>query len=927
MNPSGQWHSLDLIEATTKLGTDLRKGLSSKEATRRLEQYGPNQLAEPTRISPIKMFISQFKDFMVLILLTATIISGLLGEVADAITILAIVVLNATLGFIQEYRAEKSMEALKKLTAPEARVLRDGLEKKIPAADLVPGDLVNLETGDRIAADLRLTKAVNLEIEESTLTGESIPVKKRTDKLPDPESGLGDRRNMAYMGTVVTRGRGQGLVVSTGMHTEMGQIAAIMQTVGEEDTPLQKRLEQLGKILVFLCLGICAVVAVTGIWRGESPMQMFLSGISLAVAAIPEGLPAIVTIALAIGVQKMIRRQAIVRKLPAVETLGCATVICSDKTGTLTKNEMTVRQIFVNGQTIQVTGEGYEPRGEFELKGKPLTKKEREGLDKLLKIAAMCNNAQLKREKLSVKDWITGKKGNREWSISGDPTEGALVVLTAKGGVTQKELEKQEPRLTELPFDSERKRMSVVCQKDNGQRTAYVKGAPDVILDLCDYIELAGRVVRLTNEHKDLVLRHNEDMARQALRVLAFAYRELPPNFEELEVDTVEKNLVFVGLAGMLDPPRPSAIRAVELSQAAGIKTVMITGDHQVTACAIARELGIIRGKEQSVTGKELDRWSDEELAKRVDDIAVYARVSPKHKLRIVRALKQRGHITAMTGDGVNDAPAVKEADIGIAMGRTGTDVTKEASAMVLADDNFATIVAAVEEGRAIYDNIRKFIRYLLACNTGEVLTMFLGTLMGLPLPLLPIQMLWVNLVTDGLPAIALGLENADPDVMRRPPRHPRESVFSHGLGGKIASRGAQIGLVTLLVFLIGLFLLPARGGDQISQARTMAFCTLVFCQLFYVFDCKSEHYSVFELGFFSNPYLVLAVVCSALMQLTVIYVPWLQNVFHTVPLHPLQWTICLVGGGWQTVMAGIYYWVIHPIRLKFVYLRVHHSR
>ncbi|HZW83486.1 MAG TPA: calcium-translocating P-type ATPase, SERCA-type [Candidatus Deferrimicrobium sp.] len=914
------WHAKEWHNVAAELGVDTKKGLSFKEVARRLERFGPNALVEKKKTSPLTMMAAQFKDFMIMVLLAATVISGLMGEIADAITILAIVILNAILGFVQEFRAEKSMEALKKLTAPEARVVREGGESKIPAKELVPGDVVLLETGDKIPADLRLTNCVNMEIEEATLTGESVPVKKTAATIPKENLGLGDRKNMAYMGTIITRGRGQGMVIATAMETEMGQIAGMIQAVEEEETPLQRRLEQLGRYLVILCLLICAVVVATGVWRGESPYRMLLAGLSLAVAAIPEGLPAIVTIALAVGVQKMIKRNAIIRKLPAVETLGCATVICSDKTGTLTQNEMMVRKVFVDGEFVEVTGQGYDPKGQFQ------TKREEEFLQKvpkahpinqLLKVAALCNNAMLSKKGVAVAGLFRGK-GGTSWEIQGDPTEGALLVAAAKGGIWREVSERKEKRVAELPFDSERKRMSVVYEDGIGGRFSYVKGAPDVVLRLCESVVQDGRRVSMNERLRREILTANDKLAGEALRVLALAYRDLPSN-ATLEPDNTETGLTFLGLAGMIDPPRPSARKAIDVCKRAGIKPVMITGDHRLTAQAVARELGIVDRADEVITGPELDELSDEQLSCRVNDLSVYARVSPKHKLRIVKALKAQGHVVAMTGDGVNDAPAVKEADIGISMGKTGTDVTKEASAMILADDNFATIVAAVEEGRAIYDNIRKFIRYLLSCNLGEVLTMFLASLLALPLPLLPIQILWVNLVTDGLPAMALGVDNAEPDIMQRSPRNPKESVFARGLATKIIIRGTLLGLGSLLVFVLGM-LMP--GGD-LELARTMAFCTLVFSQLFHVLDCKSETRGIFQVGIFSNPYLVGAICISISMQLAAVYLPFMQPIFKTIPLNGLHWGIILIVAGGPSVVIGLYRSLRKVAKHKIAYLKV----
>lgn len=890
------WHILPWLDVAKVLDVQPDKGLYGKEVQRRLLEVGKNALAVKKGVHPVFVFLGQFKDFMVLVLLAATVVSGLLGEIADAVTILAILIVNAILGFIQESRAERSMEALRSLNAPEARVLREGLEQKIAAADLVPGDIVLLEAGDRIPADIRWIQTVNIQVEEAALTGESQPVSKNIAPLLEELTPMADRRNMGYMGTSVVQGRGAGVVVATGMETEMGVIAGMLQNVVEEETPLQKRLAELGKWLVLVSFLVCAAVVVTGVLRGEDFYKMFFTGVALAVAAIPEGLPAIVTVALAVGVQRMVKRRAVIRKLPAVETLGCATVICSDKTGTLTQNEMTVRQIYSEGRKITVSGQGYDPKGEF-FGADP--GKEQDPLRAGLRIAALCNNASLTKKGVQVAGLFRSKKNDAPWGVNGDPTEGAMLVAAAKAGIWREVLERKEERIGELPFDSDRKRMTVVYQSRQGRR-AYVKGAPDVVLNLCRQELTAKGAVELSTESRRRIMRANDEMARQALRVLAVAEKPLA-DADPLD-ENVEKGLTFVGLLGMIDPPRASAVKAVKVCRQAGIKPVMITGDHRLTAEAVAHELGMFQGYEGDViTGEELARMSEEDLKDRVMDISVYARVTPKDKLRIVRAFKQQGQVVAMTGDGVNDAPAVKEADIGVAMGVAGTDVTKEASSMVLGDDNFATIVSAVEEGRGIYDNIRKFIRYLLSCNLGEVLTMFLATLVGLPLPLLPIQILWVNLVTDGLPAMALGIDKADPGIMNRPPREPKESIFARGLIGKIGVRGTMIGLGTLFVFVAGFYM-----GENMLVARTMAFTTLVFSQLFHVFDCRSEERSIFEIGFFSNPYLVGAVCVSIIMQLSVIYIAPLQAIFKTAPLALWHWLLILLVAGGPSLLLGL---------------------
>lgn len=914
------WHVLSVEDVIDKLMTNKNEGLKSSEAKRRLDVIGPNKLSEGKKISPLKIFLSQFTDFMVLVLMGAAIVSGFLGEFADSVTILAIIIINAILGFVQEYRAEKSLEALKKIIAPEARVRRDGQIINVPSALLVPGDIVVLETGDIVPADLRFIETWQMEVNEAILTGESLPVRKIPHATYGPDVPLGDRKNLLYMGTVITRGSGLGAVVDTGMQTEMGQIAGYIQQVEDEETPLQKRLGQLGRWLVFFCFLIVGVVVVTGILRGESFYNMILTGVSLAVAAIPEGLPAIVTVALAVGVQKMVKRQAIVRALPAVETLGCATVICSDKTGTLTQNEMTVRKIYLSREYSLVAGEGYTPQGNFVFPEGTWLKENKKGFDLAMKVCALCNNAALKKDNTQVRGLFRLAEGDRNWSIIGDPTEGALLVAAAKAGQWRDMLEKNENRVYEIPFDSERKRMSVIYREDKtGDNYLYCKGAPDVILNICEKIWWQGEICVLTSKLREEILNSNDKMTAEALRVLGLAYYNLGKNPDFTDEARLEKGLIFLGLAGMIDPPRLSAKKAIEICRNAGIKTVMITGDHKNTALAIAKELKIMTdGRHKTLSGTELDALSDNQLKNIVNDVAVYARVSPKHKIRIVQALKGVGHIVAMTGDGVNDAPAVKEADIGISMGIAGTDVTKEASSLILGNDDFATIVAAVEEGRIIYDNIRKFIRYLLSCNAGEVMTMFLAAILGLPLPLIPIQILWMNLVTDGLPAMALGLDPGDPDIMQRRPRAPQESIFAHGLPRRIFVRGSIITLATLFAYIAGF----VTGGEDLDLARTMAFCVIIFSQLFYVFECRSERYSVFELGLFTNIYLVGAVLLSSLMQVAVIYVPFLNKIFHTVPLGFEHWIIIFILSTGTSLLQGMYRTVKIRRKRRIIYLR-----
>ena len=910
---SEQWHEMDTRAAVIALGSDASSGLAPAEVERRRAAAGPNALATQAGPGWWAILLDQFKDFMVLVLLGATAVSYWLGEVTDALTIVAIVILNAVLGFFQEYRAERSLAALRRLAAPTARVRRGAAEALIAAAELVPGDLVLLEAGDRVPADCRLLLAAALAADESALTGESLPVAKDAAWQGAANTPLGDRRNCVYMGTVLTRGRAEAVVTATGMQTEMGAIAGLMQGVQQEQTPLQRRLEQLGRWLILACLGVCALVAVTGVLRGEPVHAMFLAGVSLAVAAVPEGLPAIVTVALALGVQRMIRRGAIVRRLQAVETLGCATVICSDKTGTLTKNEMMVRALYAGGRHFAVSGDGYRPLGEFNCDGEALRPLEDAALAQCLRSAALCSNARLVHHRGDRKRFARKGEGGGEWQVQGDPTEAALVVAAAKGGFTADKLAAGWERVSEVPFEAERRRMAVITRgRETGALAVHVKGAPDVLLERCTTYAVGGRQLPLDAAARRAILAAAEAMAGQALRVLAIAWCPLPG---PQPPDDPEAELVFLGLAGLIDPPRPEVRAAVATAAGAGVRTVMITGDHPATALAVARELGIAGPAAVAVTGAALEAMDDAALLETVATARVFARVSPAHKLRIVRALRQRGEVAAMTGDGVNDAPAVKEADIGIAMGRGGTDVTKEASAMVLADDNYATIVAAVHEGRAIYDNIRKFIRYLLSCNTGEVLTMFLAALIHLPLPLLPGQVLWVNLVTDGLPAMALGVDPAEPDLMQRPPRRASEGVFARRLGIKILGRGLLIGLGTLGVFLWGL-----RTGN-LAAARTMAFATLVLAQLLHAFDCRSEHRSIWEVSLWRNPYLTGAVALSTLMLLAAIYVPPLARAFQTVPLAPVQWLPVLVAASLGELFVGLRRLVLYR---RIVRLRPH---
>jgi len=888
------WHSHSVEETVELLATHLHRGLTAEEAQERLAQYGPNELQERARPTFWHLLLNQFKQFLVLILIVSAIVSLFLGEYVEAGAIMAIVVLNAVLGVVQESKAEEALAALQKMAAPEAKVVRDGHVLTIPARELVPGDLVILEAGNYVPADVRLVEAVNLRIDEASLTGESVPVEKKAEGVLPPRAPLGDRHNMAYMGTLVTYGRGRGLVVATGMRTQFGLIAEMIQSYEEEQTPLQVKLDQLGKWLGVGCLAICGIVFGVGIWEGRPVLDMFLTAVSLAIAAVPEGLPAVVTICLALGMQEMIRRHALIRKLPAVETLGSATAICSDKTGTITQNEMTAVQVYADSDLLYITGEGYRPEGELqEEDGSRAELRWYPSMRPLLQGGLLCSDARLERV-------IPNDGGDPIWRIVGDPTEGALVVAAAKAGLWRDKVEREFPRVAEIPFDSERKRMTtihrVLLDGTEGKEVAapelqtpyvaYVKGAPDVILDLCTHFTEDGRVWPLDRVQRERILEMNEALASNALRVLGIAYRpleELPPNPTPEEV---ERDLIFVGLIGMIDPARSEAKEAIERARRAGIRVIMITGDYPNTAAAIAREIGLIEHGDPVLSGADIDKMDDEEFVREVERTNVYARVSPQHKVRIVEALKKLGHVVAMTGDGVNDAPALKRADIGVAMGITGTDVSKETADMVLTDDNFASIVAAVEEGRIIYSNIRKFVYYLLSCNLGEILTIFLATIFRWDLPLTAIQLLWLNLLTDGAPALALGLEKGDPDIMEQPPRPPDEPVINRAMRRGIGVQTVAIAAATLMAFLLGKRWFPGN----LAAAQTMAFVTLSTSELLRAYTARSERYSVFQIGVFSNKYMQMAVGASIVLLLAVIYIPFLDPIFNTTFIGLREW-------------------------------------
>jgi Ca2+-transporting ATPase len=871
-----KFHEMEIKQVEKALDTDFSSGLSQEAVNNRIAKHGYNELDEGEKQSALLLFFSQFKDFMVLVLLAATLVSGLLGEYIDAIAIIAIVIINGFLGFFQERKAEKSLQALKELSAPQVSALRDGLWIKIPSKEIVAGDIIKFSSGDRIGADVRIIEAKSLEIEESALTGESVPVSKHINGLKTPNPGIGDMENIAFMGTMVTRGSGIGVVIATGMKTAMGQIADLLQRAQTQDTPLQRRLEQLGKILITVALLLTVLVVVVGVLQGNDLYTMFLAGVSLAVAAIPEGLPAIVTVALSLGVQKMIKQNAIVRKLPAVETLGCASVICSDKTGTLTQNKMTVTHLWSGGNTWTVDGVGYQPRGDFYLDRALVQPKNEKALQQMLIFGMICNHSEL-----VVKE--------DEIILDGDPTEGALLVSAMKAGFDRNSLLEEFTIINEFPFDSVRKMMSMHVKDKMGRHFIVTKGAPDVILGKSESILWDGKTQFLNDRMQNNVQNAVNDLASQALRTIAIAFKSVQPNTVIISENEAEKKLTFIGVQGMIDPPRPEVKDAVKECKEAGIKTVMITGDHVITAKAIAVQLGILTKNSKVLDGNALSVMSVEELENIVDDVSVFARVSPEHKLKIVKALQNRGHIVAMTGDGVNDAPAIKTADIGVAMGITGTDVAKEASSLVLLDDNFATIKAAIKEGRNIYENIRKFVRYLLASNVGEILVMLFAMLLALPLPLVPIQILWVNLVTDGLPAMALGLDRPEEDVMKRKPRSPNEGIFARGLGWKVISRGFLIGIVTLVAFMIVYY----RDTNNLQYAQTIAFATLVLAQLIHVFDCRSEK-SVLSRNPFGNRYLVWAVISSLVLMLIVIYYAPLQPIFHTTAILANDWLLII---------------------------------
>lgn len=869
-----------MLEILDKPYTKCPRGLSSAEAAERLKKYGENSLAKEKKAKPLKIFLGQFRDVMILILLAATAVSFFLGEFYDAVTIVIIVLLNAILGFAQEYKTEKTLIALKNMTAPSAKCYRDGVLVTVPAAELVPGDIIRLEAGDKVPADGAVISEKGLLAEESILTGESAAVSKNAGDPDDTDNSIG-KSNIVYSGTVITKGAAEVKVFATGINAQMGKISGMLTEIEEELTPLQKRLAELGKAVAIICLAVCAAVTVAGILRGEPVFDMLMTGITIAIAAIPEGLPATVTIALALAVGRMLKKNALVHKLHSVETLGCASVICTDKTGTVTENKMTVTAAYCGGNEYAFSGNGYKIAGEITsaADGARINPASTSALREMLICGTVCTGSAITAEKKTESRDRGRLTVSGEWQATGDPTELALLVAAAKAGITADKLSSSHRKIDEIPFDSETRCMTVICAS-GGVRTAYSKGALDVILGRCAFVMTDEGIVPLTYRKRQEIIAEHDKLTQNALRVLALSKKDIAKNSAEKADENYESGMIFLGLAGMLDPPRAEAKRAVKLCRSAHIRTVMITGDHKNTAAAVAKQAGIMRGGDLVVTGAELAAMSDDDLDRRLPDISVFARVSPADKLRIVRAFKRRGDIVTMTGDGVNDAPAVKEASIGVAMGITGTDVTKQAADVVLLDDNFATLVSAVEQGRGIYANIRKFVRYLLSCNIGEVLTMFLGIIMGMPMVLLPTQILLVNLVTDGLPAVALGVEPPEEENMKKPPRKADESFFSEGLMWKIIFRGILIGLCTL-----GSFTVINKLFGSVSAARTAALFTLVLSQLCHVFECKSEKKNIFTVPYMNNKKLIGAVLISLAVVFGAAYFPPLQVIFSTVPL------------------------------------------
>jgi Ca2+-transporting ATPase len=897
-NTNSPWHASLIQEALDRLNTDPQKGLSESEVAARLQQYGPNALREQPRPTFWQRLLAQFESFVIYVLIFAAILSAALGDWVEAAAITAIVVLNAVLGVIQEGRAEEALAALKRLASPDAIVKRDGHQRAVPAGEVVPGDLVVLEAGNYIPADVRLVEAVNLKVDEASLTGESVPVEKRADVMVAENAIIGDRKNMAYMSTLVTYGRGRAVVVNTGMQTEIGKIADMIQSTEEETTPLQQRLDQLGRTLSIGALAICFLVGVVIFARemtsgdfklADALKDSLMTAVALAIAAVPEGLPAIVTINLAIGMREMIRRNALIRRLASVETLGSASAICSDKTGTLTQNQMTAVKLYVDGMELDISGQGYSPEGAFHKDSMTFDPASSSTVQQLLLGGLLASDARLEKDGQNT---AQPNGSGDSYRMIGDPTEGALVVAAAKARIWRDQAESSYPRVNEIPFDSARKRMSTLHGgPDVSGCIVFTKGAPEIILDHCDSIFENGKDIPLTDVKREHIYHVNQNMANQALRVLAVARRHLDEMPGDVTPETIEEHLTLIGLVGMIDSARPEVRPAIEKARHAGIRTVMVTGDYPDTARAIAREIGLLREGKQVVRGTEIEAMQDDELARLIDDVDVFARVSPEHKVRIVEAFRARDYVVAMTGDGVNDAPALKRASIGVAMGITGTDVSKETADMVLTDDNYVSIVSAVEQGRIIYSNIRKFVFFLLSCNLAEIGVIFLATLAGAPSPLTPIQLLWLNLLTDGAPALALGVEKGDPDIMDYPPRPVKQPIIDRDMKIGMVIQTIFMTAVTLIAFAIGRHLRPDDGWQL---ARTMAFVTLSASELARAYTARSETYPLRKIGFFTNQFMQYAVFTSLALLLLVIYVPFLSDVFDATSLTPMHWATIL---------------------------------
>jgi P-type Ca2+ transporter type 2C len=881
--PSSSWHNLSPNEVERSLDANRDYGLSSSEADKRRQEYGPNTLISAPARSTLSIFLTQFRSLIVLLLIAASTLAFLLNETIEGVAILVVIILNAIIGFLTELRAEQAITALQKQNVPTAHVIRDEEEHKIPAVELVPGDTVVLSAGERVPADGRVVESVQLQMQEASLTGESQPVSKIEEALftQDGDVPLGDRINMAYMGTIITEGRGLMLVTSTGMRTEVGKIGILIDEVVTQDTPLERRLEQLGRTLIGVVAVLCTVIVTAGVFRGEDPLHMLEVGISLAIAAVPEGLPAVATMTLALGVQRMAKKHALVRRLAAVETLGSTTVICTDKTGTLTKNEMTVTRVVLNGDQLDITGTGHGLRGTFRSGSKAIVARENEHLMLALRIGALCNDADLEGTDKGIE-------------VLGDPTEGALIVAAEKAGLDHDTLQEAYSRVDEVVFDSETKRMITIHCTPEGKTVAYVKGGPAAVLEMAAYFMAHGQTRVITEQDRDYILQLNEDMARDALRVLAVAYRELPDNYTPADLTT---DLTYVGLFGMIDPLRDEAKAAIKQCHEAGIRTIMITGDQPVTATEIARQLGLDRDNRgrhyRTVHARELEGLDDEGWQRIVAKTSVFARVSPEHKLRIVEALQKQKHIVAMTGDGVNDAPALRKADIGVAMGVKGSEVAKETADMIIGDDNFATIVRAIEQGRMIYSNIQRFIHYLFSCNFSEILTVFAAIMIGWPLPLAPLQILWLNIITDVFPALALALEPSAPNMMKQQPRDPQERLLNRSFAGLIAWQGLLLASVTLAAFAVGMIWYGSEGLGR-RHAVTISFMTLALTQTFHAFNARSQRDSALNSRLFTNRWLWGAIVMCVLLQVAAVYVPFLQRVLRTVPLNLRDWGVVL---------------------------------